>query len=275
MDISIIITTYNWSKALELALNSIVAQKTQAQFEILIADDGSRSDTKQLIDRIKSTTPLAISHVWQEDQGFRAAASRNKTAALAKGQYIIFLDGDCVLPNYFVQRHFELAKTGFFVGGNRILLSEKFTNNVLTKKIDLSNKKYSYWLFGRILGYCNRVLPLLKRPLGSWREKKQKWQGVKTCNLAVWREDFKAVNGFDESFTGWGYEDSDLVVRLLRAGIKRLDGRNYAPLFHLWHKENYRDQEPENFQRLQAVINGTHTQAHLGINQYFQPKGSP
>ncbi|PRP61140.1 hypothetical protein C7B72_23620 [Bacillus halotolerans] len=126
-----------------------------------------------------------------------------------------------------------------------------------------------YWCFKRLQGHCNRVLPLLKRSLGAWRESKQVWQGIKTCNMGVWRADVYAVNGFDESFTGWGYEDSDFAIRLLRAGIKRLDGRYYAPVFHLWHRENSRGQEQENLMRLQQVIDGTHSQAHVGISQYL------
>ncbi|MGJ3500850.1 Hyaluronan synthase [Piscirickettsia salmonis] len=271
MDISVVLTTYNWPSALELVVNSLLSQQTQASFELVIADDGSQLETKNLIDKIKSagSGSISIHHVWQEDQGFRAAACRNKAVAQATGAYIIFIDGDCIVPNYFIQRHYELAKTGFFVGGNRMLLSESFTQNVLTKKINLADKSLLYWCFKRLQGYCSRVLPLLKRSLGAWRESKQVWQGIKTCNMGVWRADVYAVNGFDESFTGWGYEDSDFAIRLLRAGLKRLDGRYYAPVFHLWHRENSRGQEQENLMRLQQVIDGTHSQAHVGINQYL------
>ncbi|ODN43560.1 glycosyltransferase family 2 protein [Piscirickettsia litoralis] len=269
MDISIVLATYNWPQALERVVKSFLSQQTQASFEVVIADDGSKDDTKHLIDQVKSTSHIPIQHIWQEDQGFQLAKIRNKAVVAAKGEYIIFVDGDCIVPSYFIQRHYELAKTGFFVGGNRILLSENFTQVVLEQKINLADKSLLYWFVKRLSGHCNRLLPLVKRALGSWRESRQKWQGVRGCNIAAWKMDIIAVNGFDESFTGWGYEDSDFIIRLLRAGIKRLDGRYYAPLFHLWHQENSRGQEQENLSRLQQVIDGTHTQAHVGINQYL------
>ncbi len=92
--------------------------------------------------------------------------------------------------------------------------------------------------------------------------------GAEGCNIGVWRSDFLAVDGFDEAFSGWGHEDSDFAIRLIRAGLKLKDGRFAVPVLHLWHKENDRSQQPENQRRLQATLNGNHTRAERGLSQY-------
>jgi GT2 family glycosyltransferase len=95
-----------------------------------------------------------------------------------------------------------------------------------------------------------------------------RWRGANTCNLALWRKDFERVNGFDESYSGWGLEDSDLVVRLFHAGKQHKSARCAAPLFHLWHPENDRSRLDENRRRLDAVLASDRTIAQLGLDQY-------
>jgi len=96
----------------------------------------------------------------------------------------------------------------------------------------------------------------------------KRWQGAKTCNLAAWRTDLIKINGFDESFQGWGHEDADLVVRLIRSGVHRKQGRFAVPVLHLWHPEQDRSHEVDNRQRLQTILKTSHTLAKKGLNQY-------
>ncbi len=124
MLISVIISTYNWPDALQCVLNALKHQNDQ-NFEILIADDGSNDKTKDVITRFSKLSSIPITHVWQEDCGFRAAAIRNKAVIQAKGEYLVFIDGDCITLPSFIQQHRFLAEKNFFVSGNRILLSEK------------------------------------------------------------------------------------------------------------------------------------------------------
>ena len=120
----------------------------------------------------------------------------------------------------------------------------------------------------------NRLLPLLRLPDGHWRERNpQRWKGVKTCNMAVWRSDLLRVNGLDESFEGWGLEDSDLVIRLLHAGVKHKSARFAAPVFHLWHAENDRSRLARNQQRLDELLRSTQTRAVRGLDQYAAAAG--
>ena len=126
MLISVVVTTYNRPDALRAVLAGLAAQ-TDHGFEVLVADDGSRDDTRQLVERTAAAFPVPVAHVWQEDEGFRAGAARNRAAAVARGEYLVFLDGDCVPRPDFVAQHRTLAERGWMVAGNRILLSEAFT----------------------------------------------------------------------------------------------------------------------------------------------------
>ncbi len=269
--ISVIVTTYNWPQALLLCLKSLYAQ-TDVYFEIIIADDGSRPENLALIEVMLSAAPVKVQLAHHADLGFRAAAIRNKAVALSQGEYLVFVDGDCVLPRDFIAQHRTLAEQGYFVPGNRVLLSQQYTHQVLQDNIELQQLSRGYlglmWLQGNI----NRISALMRLPLGAlrkWRPKK--WQQAMTCNLAIWRSDFIQINGFDEIFEGWGYEDSDLVIRLIHQGVKRKEGRFALPVFHLWHAQNDRSQETSNLERLHARLADKHIiRAAQGVSQYIE-----
>ena len=115
----------------------------------------------------------------------------------------------------------------------------------------------------------NQPTGLVVLPDGAFRKAQpQRWEGVKTCNLAAWRDDLMRVNGLDETYSGWGLEDSDLVIRLLHAGVKHKSARFAAPVFHLWHAENDRSRLAENRRRLDALIASRRTLAELGVDRY-------
>ena len=125
MRIAVIVTTYNRPDALAAVLEGY-AQQSDSGFGLIVADDGSTADTAELVQRFAARAPFEVSHVWQEDQGFRAAAIRNRAVAAARAEYIIFTDGDCVPSRTFVHQHRRLAEPGWFLSGNRVLLSERF-----------------------------------------------------------------------------------------------------------------------------------------------------
>ena len=124
LQISVILATYNRTDALALVLQSLDTQ-TDKNFEVVIADDGSREDTKFLIEQFRRTSRLAIQHVWHEDHGFRLAKIRNLAIASSTGDYLIFLDGDCITQPDFIARHQTLKEQNFLVTGSRILLGKK------------------------------------------------------------------------------------------------------------------------------------------------------
>ncbi len=267
MKTSLIVTTYNRPDALARVLASLTAQQRLAD-EVLVADDGSGAATAQVVQAAAARLPLR--HIWQEDDGFRAGRARNLAVSRASGDYLVFIDGDCVLRPSFLRCHADLAEAGQFVAGNRVLLSERFTAEALTQELDLPAFSLADWWRHRRAGDINRFLPLLELPGQAWRKRQPaRWQGARTCNLAVWRRDFEAVNGFDEAFSGWGHEDADLAVRLLRSGVRRKDGRFGTAVLHLWHKENDRSRLPENERRLAEILAGTRIRAEQGLSGHL------
>lgn len=268
MKTAVIVTTYNRPDALVAVLAGYQAQR-DAEFELLIADDGSGEDTRRVVDEFRAQVRFPVAHVWHEDQGFRAAAIRNRALAATRADYIIFSDGDCVPAPRFVAQHQRLAERGWFVAGNRVLLSAGFTDRVLREKLPIHERSPGAWLASWANRDINRWLPLVTLPDGAFRRTTpQRWAGVKTCNLAAWREDLMRVNGLDETYSGWGLEDSDLVIRLLHAGVRHKSARFAAPVFHLWHPENDRSRLAENQRRLDALLESKRTLAELGVNRY-------
>lgn len=267
--ISVIVTTYNSPNTLRLVLLAL-ANQTSGDFEVIVADDGSTEATKLLLEQLKTNLPYKLSHVWQEDEGYRVAMIRNKATAFATGEYLIFLDGDSVPRTSFIARHKKLAEYGWFVVGNRILLTKDFTEEVLHNSLAIFQWHFWQWLKVYLQKNINRLLPLIYLPLNNLRKlQKRKWQGAKTCNLGIWKKDFLAINGFDENFSGWGFEDSDLVIRLIRNGILRKDGHFAIPVLHLWHQENSRTNEKANLARLHETINSQNIVIEKGVKQYL------
>jgi glycosyltransferase involved in cell wall biosynthesis len=268
--ISVIVTTYNWPEALSPCLQSLLDQQDR-NFEILIADDGSTEITGLLIAKFIKTSVIPIRHVFHADEGFRAGTIRNKAVALSFGDYLIFVDGDCVVFPHFIARHRQLSEAHFFVPGNRILLSQPYTEHVLHTKTALHHQSLIFFLKQRLQGHINRLLPIVYLPFDKQRYlQPENWQKAMTCNLGVWKPDFLAVNGFDELFEGWGYEDSDLVIRLIHHGVKRKEGRFAVPVLHLWHSHNDRSHHDQNYQRLmQRLQDPELIRSERGLDQYI------
>jgi hypothetical protein len=167
----------------------------------------------------------------------------------------------------FVAAHRRLAERGWFVSGNRVLLSPALTDTVLHEHLAPEGWSLARWLTERFRGGVNRMAALVSLPLGPLRHIRQSaWEGVRSCNLGVWRADFDRVDGFDADYSGWGREDSDIAVRLLHAGVKRKDGTFATGVIHLWHKEAARDRLSENEGQLAAVLGSDGVRARRGLS---------
>ena len=250
MKISFIVLTYNRTDALLAVLRSL-AEQCDARHEVVVADDGSRPDQVAMLHERCPAFNCPVRHVWHPDVGFTAAQARNLAASQARGDYLVFLDGDCIPNKAFVAQHTRLAEAGCFVNGSRVLLSASLTAQVLNGTMDLPNRPPSFWWRARLRGDSNKLLHLLIWPWRLFRVKQGfQWHGIRSCNFAVWQRDFAAVNGFDETFQGWGHEDADLVLRLSHLGVQRKNGFMATEVFHLWHRENKRDQESVNKNRV-------------------------
>ena len=255
--VSLIIATYNWPEALATVLSSVRRQSSPPA-EVIIADDGSGPETKAVIDRAAAGFPVPIRHVWQEDQGFRLARIRNRAMATAAADYLIHIDGDCVLHRHFMRDFLAAARPIAFSRGSRTFLSAEQTAEVLAG--------------GRLPGWWDRRLtrqaaafrqPLLLRALFDWRTR-----GVQGHNLALWRSDALRVNGFDERFEGWGGEDNDLAQRLINAGVVKRRLRFGGLVFHLDHHPAPRPPSGRNNQLFDTNRQAGRVRVDTGIDQH-------
>ena len=264
--ISVIVTTYRREDALAAILRSL-SRQTDADFEVVVADDGSGPETAALVEAWKSKLGRPLTHVWHEDRGFRAAEIRNRAIVASRGDYCIFIDGDCIVRPDFVAMHRHLAEWGRFVTGNRVLLSPTLTARVLREDLTPETWHIDRWLAERWRGGVNRLSALLQLPLGPLRRLRQRaWRGARSCNLAVWRSDLDRVDGFDADYSGWGKEDSDIIVRLLRAGVRRKDGVFATGVLHLWHPEADRTALAGNERKLSDAMASDRTKARQGLS---------
>lgn len=262
--ISVVVTTYEREDALDAVFRSLAGQE-DTKFEVVLAEDGCSEATESLVERWKSRLPLA--HVRHEHRGFRAGEIRNRAVLASRGDYVVFLDGDCLARPDFIATHRKLAEPGWFVTGNRALLSPELTSKVLSKQLESERWGLGQWLRQRVMGGLNRLPPILRLPLGPLRKwRPSAWKDARSCNLAVWRSDLDRVDGFDAIFNGWGKEDSDLIVRLLHSGVRRKDGACATGVLHLWHPPADRSQLPENEQKLARVIESGRVRAEQGMS---------
>ena len=266
MNISFIVLTYNRCDALLAVLRSLATQ-CGAGHEVVIADDGSRQSQVDMLYQNCPPFRCPVRHIWHPDTGFTAAAARNVAAQHARGEYLVFLDGDCVPGKSFVMAHTLLAERGLFVNGSRVLLSERLTARVVDQSVDLLVQSSAFWWKARLSGDSNKLLHLLFWPWPLFRVKRSfKWRGIRSCNLGVWRSDFIAINGFDETFAGWGHEDADFVLRLSHLGIRRKNGFLATEVYHLWHHENQRDHAFVNQKRVLERMESGLVRAEKGLD---------
>ena len=267
MLISVILSTYNNYDTLSLVLDSL-ARQSDANFEVIIADDGSTKECKTLTTQCANLQPYQCRYIWHEDKGFRLAAIRNLGVRAAQGDYLIFLDGDCLVRKDFIAQHRRLSEKGWFISGKRVDLSENFTKKCITEKLPIQDWQPRRWLLPRLRGDINKInllLPVLPE-IFFLRRRKDSSRGARGCDLSMFSEDFYAVNGFDETFNDWGLEDTELVVRLLNSGIKHKRIRYSVLVYHLWHSNMPMDNiAVENKKRLEKTIKENKTYTPRGI----------
>ncbi|EPZ2626961.1 glycosyltransferase family 2 protein [Campylobacter coli] len=243
---TLIITTYNQPKRLALVLDS-VKNLDPLPNEVLIADDGSKEDTAKLIQEYQKNFPCALKHIWQEDRGFRAAASRNKAINASSSEYIILIDGDMILEKSFIADHLKFASLKTILQGSRTILNKNESEDILKSndfklafnKKNLKNKKNDF------LAY---LIYNFSKTNKNFFKKSQLVKGSKTCNMSFYKSDFEAIEGFNEKFIGWGREDSEFVARFLfNNGLFRRLKFN-ALAYHIYHEENSKNMLESNHQ---------------------------
>lgn len=261
--VTLLISTYNWEDALRLCLSSASIQ-TVAPSEIVIADDGSREETRKLIDEFRTILKVPIVHVWQEDNGFRLAAIRNKAIAQATGDYIIQIDGDVIMERHFIQDHIELMEKGSFICGSRTKLGQIVTSRLIK---EVSLKPNVSELTASFVLNSFRSKTLRSFLINRYAKTISHMRG---CNMAFWRDEFIAVNGYNEDLREWGHEDTELVYRLYFSGVNKKSLKMGGIVYHLWHKEASRNNLKAHLSILNSVKKNQTKWCDNGIDKYFK-----
>jgi glycosyltransferase involved in cell wall biosynthesis len=247
---SIIIAFYNNIRNLRLVLAGLERQ-TVTDFEVVIADDGSRAEVVAEIEQIQQQSTLTIRHLWQEDRGWQKNVMLNKAVVAAQADYLIFIDGDCIPDDRFVAEHLKSQELGFALCGRRIYLSDKISK-ALTPPIvqgDYFNKNYLRLFVTGQTRHGEKMIfariPFIARYINS------KHRDFWGCNFSIHKADLLAINGFDERFITPGIgEDIDVYRRLLLTGRSTKSVVASALVYHLDHKET---QIPQATYDLEAI----------------------
>lgn len=243
MDISVIFSTYNSPAWLENVIYGFHCQQDK-NFEIVIADDGSSPETKDLISRLKAETKMEIKHVWQEDDGFRKCRILNEAILATRGDYLVFTDGDCIPRSDFVSTHRKYAEEGYYLSGGYFKLPMDISKAITRDDILKERPFNAEWLINRGLVATHKISKLTAQ---GWKEKlynsltptNRTWNGH---NSSGWKKDVLAVNGFNERMQ-YGGEDCEFGDRLRNMGIKAKQVRYSAICVHLDHSRSYVTEE--------------------------------
>ena len=260
MRTSLIIATYNWPVALELVLLSLLKQ-SKLPDEIIIADDGSTKETKQLIEGYTNKFQCKLQHIWQADKGFQKTKILNKAIAKASGEYIIQIDGDILLHKHFIKDHIYTAKKGTFIHGSRVFLNQEITHKVF------DNLTYHFSILAR--GISNRLNGIRSSLLSTIiSSKNTSLEGTRGCNFSYWKQDLIKANGYNEDMKGWGKEDSELSIRLMNNGLQKHKLKGKAICYHLHHNISSREGLNINTAILETTLKNKVKSCTNGISKY-------
>ena len=265
MTSTLIISTYNRPDALEVCLDSIKRLNTFPT-EVIVGDDGSSEETRQVVERYQKKFPVPLKYIWQEDKGFRLAKIRNKCVAEAKGEYIIQIDGDIFLHPDFIADHLKQARKGAFLKGGRVQLDPELTERICDERCSRTITIFSSGIEAK------RANAFHSNILGSWlapRYRKNR-DNVLGCNMSFFRSDFIAVNGYDEAFKGWGGEDLDISFRFRNLGLEKRYLKFCGLAYHLWHNEASMDNSERTHNRAKSNYASGVVRAEIGVDQYLK-----
>ena len=224
--VSLVIAVYKRVDFLELVLMS-VARQSFRDLEVIIAEDDQAAEVSRLIRNVKPDFPFVIKHVSQEDKGFRKNRILNGALKVALGQYVIFIDGDCLLHKKFIEEHVKHLGPDVCLFGRRAMLGRKTSEKLLRKKT-LKGLSFFQLLFTK----CRHVENALYAP---WLRSSRK-RGIKGSNFSLRRDLMEKINGFDEDFEKpYGGEDTDVERRLRMIGVGIVSTKFKTVQYHLYH----------------------------------------
>ena len=269
MKVSIIITTYNAEEWLRKVLIGYSVQ-TESDFEIVIADDGSTSKTKDLINSFSSKFKHPIVHVWQEDNGFQKPKILNKAILASNSDYLLFTDGDCIPRKDFIATHLHYKEEGYFLSGGYFKLPMSISNAISENNIVSQECFEISWLKKQGLKFNFKLIKLTHNQFVAafmnWlTPTKRSWNGH---NSSGFKKDIIAVNGFNEVMK-YGGLDRELGERMFNNGMLSKQIRYSAICLHLDHARGYFSQEEWNKNLAIRAFNRKHKiiETPNGINQ--------
>lgn len=231
--------------------------------EIIICDDGSGESTQHVIKEFQNRSHIPVVHIWQPDEGFQLARIRNKGFAIAKGDYIIQADGDLIFHRDFIKSHLHFSRKGTFLSGSRVPMDDLLSRRILERKTVFYPSILSKHISKRYNAMNNRLLAWAHM---NFSRKKRKYNYVLGCNMSFWKKDLLLVNGYDETFKGWGKEDNDIAVRLMNAGVDLQFLKYSGVVYHFHHNEAERKNLDENMRLLNDAMLSGKTYIEQGIS---------
>ena len=242
MYFSFIIPVYNRPDEIDELLESLSKLDTDTTFEVVVVEDGSTISCEHIIEKYNSK--LAISYYFKGNSG--PGDSRNYGMRVAKGDYFIILDSDCIIPEQYLQHVTKSLQSDFVdcFGGPDAAL-DSFSD--VQKAINFTMT--SFLTTGGIRG-------------GS--EKVDKFQ-PRSFNMGLSKNAFEASNGFWNIHPG---EDPDLSIRLWNLGFKTKLIKN-AFVYHKrrisWEKFQI---QVNKFGKARPILNSWYPQ-HTKITFWF------
>ncbi len=247
MEISLIITTFNWPEALKATLRTSIRQSARSH-ELIVADDGSGPETAAVVEEVLGPSRVRWRHVRQEDTGIRQGRVKNLGVKHSTGSYLIFIDHDVLMHPDFIADHQAAAEPNIFLQGKRCFLPEAYTQSILGSRVFVPPSPF-------MRGLENRKNAVRARKIGCILGRPHSFQtSLRGCNLSMSRRDFLRVDGYDEVFDQiWGREDSDICYRLFHSGVRCKNLWFSALQYHLYHpvkKNRERDRLDDELDRI-------------------------
>lgn len=258
---ALLVSTYNWPEALALVFKSVEKQ-SKLPDEFIIADDGSAPETTALIAAFKKESGLNVIHVWHEDDGFKRSEILNKAIAQSTSDYIVQTDGDCIIHPRFIEDHVAFAVKNQYLFGSRVSITEEYRDELFEQQ----NIKYTFLHKGIKKRTRALYIPFLSSLYGVKNKLSKKLRG---CNVSFWREDFIAVNGYNEAMKGWGREDSELIIRMMNKGVQARRLRYRGIVYHIWHKVASKGRVNINEEIQQKAIKEELDWCENGVDKYL------
>jgi glycosyltransferase involved in cell wall biosynthesis len=227
--VSAIINTYNQPRLLDLALRGW-ARQTLRDWELVIADDGSKPETAALIDSHRQHFSVPLIHVWQPDVGLTRARAVNRALLASHGEVLVFSDGDCIPPPHHLQLYLDTVRPGSFVVGGHIRLDQATSATITPEMIARGDVERLVRRRDRARLWVRHVSSLVH--IARHKLRRPRMLGL---NFAAARDSVFRVNGFDQTFVNSGKDDSDLRNRFVVGGIRPISLWHRSIVVHLWH----------------------------------------